>query len=239
MKKRFILSMLIILIIASLCACKNESNKTNSTSDFSEYTQLYKNVLDSHYNIVNNPKQVVSEPSGGELGVIEACKVFEDTSIDNIGYKFMDINNDEIPELIIGTSNPDYYAHVNNEIYALYGLKNKVPYPLVEGTARNIYSITKDNKLYNYGSNGAMNTVFACYNITPALDLECEHFYFTDKKEDNVNQIGYFHNKTGNFDKVLSEELNIRPEAFWNIEQGFADSTINIDFTPFSQYKLR
>ena len=193
MKNKLIVSILIVILVIGLCACKKGATDSDSGKDFSEYTKYYNEVLDKHYNNISDPKSV-TVPSEGELGVIEACKIFEDTSLENIGYSLIDINNDEVPELVIGSSNPDYYAHVKNEIYALYGLKNNIPTPILEGNARNIYSITNENKLYNYGSNNAMNTYFASYIVSPSLELEYEHYYFTNQKSDNINEIGFFHN---------------------------------------------
>lgn len=236
MKNKFISFTLIITVIFCLGSCKDKTAETVVKLDDEKYISIYTDVLDRIYDIVSDPKKVVDQKDG-EAGITEAAQNFFDSALENIGYAFIDLNADNIPELVIGSSESDYYSHVNNQIYAVYGLKNNIPLQIVEGGNRNIYSITKDNKLFNYASISAMYTSFGCYSISTSLNLECEHYYFTHQKEDNLSQIGYFHNKTGEIDKRLSEELNIRPEAFWNIEQEYADKTISIDFIPFSQYK--
>ena len=238
MKKTIITSLLMIFMIFCFTSCKDTTDEPVSKTNDSKYTKHYYEVLERLYSIIKEPSKI-TDLQENEAGIIEISNNFVDNALENIGYAFLDLNNDKVPELIIGSSNPDFYAHVNNEVYAVYGLKNNIPSQIIEGGHRNIYSITKDNKLFNYTSTSAMHTSFGSYNISPALNVECEHYYFTHQKEDDISQIGYFHNKIGEIDKRLSEELNIRPEAFWKIEQDYADSTISIDFTPFSEHDSR
>lgn len=83
-----------------------------------------------------------------------------------------------------------------------------------------------------------MYSIFSSNTI--ALDgtkLDCVDCYFTFPKDESFEEIGFYHNSTGNADSIEgSEELDISDEEFWEMEEALGAQTQNLDFIPFSQY---
>ncbi len=108
-----------------------------------------------------------------------------------------------------------------------------------EGIARSGYRYLGEGKFFYQGSNGAMYTIFGIYTISSdGMSLSCNDFYFTYEKDDQFEEIGFYHNTSGEWDKSVSEKLLISADQFWQIESDLEKQIHNIALIPFSAYKL-
>ena len=143
-----------------------------------------------------------------------------------VGYKIMDINKDDIPELPIGDG---------KVVVGLYSVINGSPKLIFDGSARNTYGITVDGKIINYGSGGAIYSVFGTYTFDPVNgEIKCDDYYFSYEVEDgNYDKIGYYHNTNGTQDKSKSELLDMDQKAFYELMDEYTDKAIAVDYIPF------
>lgn len=176
----------------------------------------------------------------GESGILEAarCKETKD-ALESIGYLLADLSGDNVLELIIGSCRKsEFRVCEGNEIYAVYTCVDNKPKLCLEGSSRNIYFPMKDGGFLSEGSNGAMYTIYGTYQLKPdGTALDCKDYYFSYEKDETFKELGYYHNTTGEWDKAVSEELDITSEQFSQIEADFEKETVWLDLEPFSMYK--
>ena len=127
------------------------------------------------------------------------------------------------------------YAYTNNEIYAIYALKNDTPALVLEGRSRSSYSLKDDGSLFYSGSNGAAHSIFGTYHISGSGKLVCDDYYFTYPNDNDPSEIEIFHNTTGVFDKEESEKIAITLDDFWKLEEEKAKGTAKPDATSFAE----
>ncbi len=211
---------------------------TNTPAPEIDYMQVYASVLDDFYAVIVNGSDWDFDIEGA-TGVWEVTMgAGSDEALQNIGYTILDISGDDIPELVIGgieeSDGSDCYGSI---IYAVFSCANGTPTCTLEGWGRNSYSWMSEGRFLNRGSSGAMYSILATYTISPnGTSLICDDYYFTFEKDENFEQIGYYHNTTGEWDKSVSEEMDITGEEFWEMETELEDRITNVELTRFSEY---
>ncbi len=202
-----------------------------------DYLSLYANVLDRYYYLIAvNPDDF----NDAEMGVFEATLGKEkEAALQTIGYSIEDISGDGIPELIIGAISEEKDSQFfGNEMYALFTLVNDRPQFVFEGWSRNSFQYAGEGSFFHWGSSGAMYTLFGMYSLTAdATELIGNDFYFTFEKDESFQEIGFYHNTTGEMNKDVSEELSITDEEFWQIAADFEKEIQNMELIPFSMYE--
>ena len=79
----------------------------NSPSNYSEIYDSYERILNMYYAALTNEFTVEQLSSNGELwGSEMMIPYYGNCALDSIGFAVMDMNNDGVEELIIGTANP-------------------------------------------------------------------------------------------------------------------------------------
>lgn len=203
------------------------------------YAQVYSEKLKSFYELIlTNPDQL--EPSEGESGVMEVIMGKEaDDALNSIGYAIQDINEDEIPELLIcAVEESGADSSYGSEILAAYTCVDGMPQYCFEGWSRSSYHYLGDGDFFYQGSGGAMYSMFGVYTLSQdGSGLSCEDYYFTFEKDEGSTEIGFYHNTTGAWDKSLSQELSITSELFWQMAAVFEDQIQSVPLIPFSAYE--
>lgn len=152
--------------------------------------------------------------------------------LNTLGYSITDINNDNIPELIIGIV--DENSSTGNSIFNLYTYVDGNPVMVIENHARSYYSFLGDGKFYYTGFSGAAHSGFGIYSLPANSEqLVCEKLWFSDLKSET--EIGYYTNTSGNWDIAESEELSISNEEFWEISDDIGPVE-DLEFVRFNKY---
>ena len=208
----------------------NVGNTTDKALD-DEKTTVYNNIIDSFYNFIVSPDYDVLDD--GMIGVSEKVSALGTAqTLDTIGYAVKDVNGDGVPELLVGFDSDEGEA---NTVMAMYTAVDNAPKFVFEGWSRNTYHLLSDGMVFNQGSGGAMYSIFGVYDISEdGTSLECKDYYFTYEKDDSFEEIGCYHNTTGEWDKSVSEEIS--EEDFWRISDELSARTISPYFTPFAEY---
>ena len=195
----------------------------------------YADILSECSQFLSAPKDSTEYPDG-LFGIYEAAMVIGAEAADTIGYVFRDINEDSIPELLIGTFDKDSRAYTKNEIYAAYTHDGQQPVLLFSGWARNSYALTEDNTFDHHGSGGAAYSIYGEYMVSDGGEFQCIHAYFTYPKNEEMTEIGYYHNTSGIMDPAEAEEWSVTADEFWAAGDAIAAKTAKLSATPFSAY---
>lgn len=205
-------------------ASSETEESTESTSETSEdLEENYKSVYASQ---ISDIKEFMESGDDYNEKLPIGLNEIRNQEDPQVGYKIMDINKDDIPELLIGDG---------KVVVGLYSVINGSPKLLFDGSARNTYGITVDGKIINYGSGGAIYSVFGTYTFDPVNgEIKCEDYYFSYEVEDgNYDKIGYYHNTNGTQDKSKSELLDMDQKAFYELMDEYTDKAIAVDYIPF------
>lgn len=227
MKKTLVL-MLSIGLIFVLAAC-------GSTPEVDEMN-IYADVLANVHDILTDPAGR-AEFAPGEMGIAEAATALGDEALDTVGYVLEDVDGNGVSELLVGVFEKPEGSFVKNELYAVYTCKENAPVLLLEGTARNAYSLMDNGSFFHYGSNGAIYSIFGEFDLKDDGTLESKGYYFTYEKNEDGSEIGCYYNTTGEWDPAVSQEM-ASAEEFWAMEQQLADQTVVLQDTKFAQFYI-
>jgi hypothetical protein len=197
--------------------------------DFDYYWKVYSPVLNQFYADITEGFQI--EDAYYSTGLSEAVK-YDDDPLNNIGFICTDSNGDNIPELYVGM-NESYDDIENSKIFNGYTYEDGKITEFLTGWNRNSYSWMNNGHYFYSGSAGAAASAFGeCQLNEEGTWLEWNDFYFINPKSDG--NIGFYHNKTGEWDIEQAEEMNISDDEFFKIKEGY--KTGPLSWIPFASW---
>lgn len=214
---------------------ETDTESTESQTDQESYEHWYNTILDSNYELIMGGADDY-EYRDGTSGIGEVIMNSDEIAADTIGYTFLDVNHDGVEELIIGSIDEEkegkYYGQ---NIYSAYTYKD-IPHLLIEGWSRNRCFLLEDGTFYTEGSGGAMYRILENDVLdVNATQLSCKDYYFTKEKDESFEEIGFYHNTTGEWEASVSEELE--EDVFWSKYDEYGSKTTTLEFVPFSMYQ--
>jgi len=234
----------VLLITLLLSGCANNFTENGENTDPAEkeqtesYFELYRSVLDEFYAVTIGKEDSTLD---GTLGVSEAIIGLDsDDALNSVGYIVTDISGDGVPELVIGSVSDPSETVIGTMIYAVYTVADGKAEFVLEGRIRSGYRPMKDGGLFYQGSSGAMYSIFGTYDIAEnGSDLICRDYYFTFEKNAEKTEIGFFHNKTGEWNTLVSDELLISSDEFWDIQAELIKNVCRWELEAFSVYTVQ
>ena len=214
---------------------ETDTESAEPETNHESYENWYRIVLDSNYELIMGGADAY-EYRDGTSGIGEVIMNSDEIVANAIGYTFLDVNQDGVAELIIGSIDEEkegkYYGQ---NIYSAYTYKD-MPHLLIEGWSRNRCFLLEDGTFYTEGSGGAMYRILENYVLDEnATQLSCKDYYFTKEKDESFEEIGFYHNTTEEWDASLSEELE--EDVFWSKYDEYGSKTTTLEFVPFSMYQ--
>lgn len=232
MKRRWILAGLFVSMLAAVgCSKKDKAttattteaievtteatteNTTEATTESAQidYEAVYAPVLQHTFDVIVSEDDI-DDIEEEDMGIYE-IKMYDgiEAGLNNVGYAYRDLNDDDVPELIIGSK--------FGTILAIYGIENDKPVFLVAGRSRSTKNLMKDGKtIHTYGSSGAAYSIFGTMQVSKdGKSIEWQDCYFT--YPDDNNSVHYYHNTTGIWEPEEAEELNINNDDFFALDE--------------------
>lgn len=240
MKNRILLLAIILCLVASLFGCSNTPDPSGPSVPTDDSSAVpapekdpYDRLLREYYSNMRIGNLNYSDEGYGAIrGYIEANGT--QTILTDIGYAFRDINSDGAKELIIAPVQRE--GETKGLVYSVFTLKNNKPQFVLGTVYRSSYYLTDSGFFYN-DSVGAAYHVFAEYTLSKQGVLECKDYYYTKEINEDMSNIGCFHNKTGNFNGDTNDLMNISLDEFWELEKEVGKNRVNIELVPFADYK--
>lgn len=193
--------------------------------------ELYKDVLDMYYYKIKNQNWTEND----NVSILLSGNYSDYKSLSSVGYALLDIDGNGIPELLIGDNDSqsdgviiDLYTYVDDKVvyldttYERFGI-----------------NLSKNGKIYRYGSGGAYNNFEEECKIdeknkvlVPIESIVFDGYY-------NPNSPWYY--ATGNYytdsyDYDLDKMKNISEEEAMNKRKEFENNIIGYSITLFSDY---
>ncbi len=216
-----------------------DQGKQAEQPEVSDVLSLYAPVLNETCNLIYNGFHEDDRFEYVSSGVMDMANMVEKDELLNIlGYNIEDINNDGIPELMIGTI-PDEKDEVSGtgEILGGYTMIGDDIVKFLEGWARSSYQWLGGNRFYYFGSGGAAYSAFGTFHLDPGKsELTCEDFYFTDTEGDNFDVIIPYHNTTGQWDTEVSQKSDMNEEELWKLCDDMRAGCMEMEMTPLKSY---
>ncbi|MCD8106455.1 MAG: tetratricopeptide repeat protein [Oscillospiraceae bacterium] len=157
-----------------------------------------------------------------------------DSDLSYLAYAYVDINNDGITELLIGSAHSNYSGVC--AIYEIYTIDGGQVVSVVSGGERDRYYLCDNGMLSNDGSAGAEYSTYVYYSLTENLRLSFVEAVVYDGSYDENNP--YFYCTTGiessDGSMYFSEEnyIPITQEKASEIMDSY--TKVAISFTPLS-----
>ena len=189
--------------------------------------ELYKDVLDMYYYKIKNQNWTEND----NVSILLSGNYSDYKSLSSVGYALLDIDGNGIPELLIGDNDSqsdgviiDLYTYVDDKVvyldttYERFGI-----------------NLSKNGKIYRYGSGGAYNNFEIDEKnkvLVPIESIVFDGYY-------NPNSPWYY--ATGNYytdsyDYDLDKMKNISEEEAMNKRKEFENNIIGYSITLFSDY---
>lgn len=122
-----------------------------------------------------------------------------------------------------------------SRLFAVYTLVDGKLCCVLESMYRNSYSLTEDGTFFNKGSAGAMYSIFAEEKLSKdGTTMSYIDYWFTYEKDESFQEIGYYHNTTGDWDKNLSEEVG--EEEYYNALEKLERKVQAVKIKTFAEY---
>ncbi|MBE7004832.1 MAG: hypothetical protein E7425_11270 [Ruminococcaceae bacterium] len=205
---------------------------------YQETTHAYETVINQVCDVLYNGYSTEDDYSYVASGIMESSTMERTRLLQYLGFTYEDISGDGIPELLIGTI-PDKNAEIPETqfIFSGYTCKDGEPVCFLEGWARNVYEWMGDGRFFYYGSGGWAYSGFGTFHISEdGTKLICEDWYFSDTKDEGSDEVGFFHNTSGIWDKNDGEEMDVDFDGFWALSNKYDAELKTLDLMPFADY---
>lgn len=235
MKKFTVLLSCLLMVCVLLAGCVKQEQAQKETAEPFDFT-IYDKAL-------NRVEQVLALSQDAEIpegmeGIYEFGQIYGEEAENLLGYQYEDLNQDGTPELLVGVSLEEGDVFLQNQIYLVYTAKEGEPVQILSARGRNMYSLLTDGHLAYFGSEGAAYSIFGEYALNEENQWDCTDYYFTHEVDGDFENIGVFHNTTGNFDVASSNALSITLDEFYELEEELTLRILPLsDYIPLSDFQ--
>ncbi len=216
---------------------KKGSAKDKDKDSEEDYEQIYAPVLQEVSNLIETGPEYESDSGLDLTGIWERVAYPEDDDLmETIGYVIMDINDDKVPELLIGENAAYEYESPEEVAYIYNGFtcENGKPVSFLEGWARNRQHYLGNGHFFNFGSGGAANTIFGEWHLGADNKEEWDDMFFSEEDAATGNLV-IFHNTNGSMDRNDSEKTDMSEDEFLDLQDAYECETIS--WIPMEDWK--
>ena len=203
---------------------------------------LYADILNQFYNNIKSEWKDVREDYamlGEDISYLFPMYYYSADYINNIGYTFIDLDDNNVPELLVGIDEDG--SKSSNVIYDIYTYQNKKIIHLASSEERKRYKLCDDNSVYSWQSGGAWTSSQSIYCLNPGeTTLSLVETVGSDIDYDSQNVFWYratsewFNSQTYTYDDskrtIISESETNSILATWPQTTEF-HLTMFVDYT--------
>lgn len=198
--------------------------------------ELYADAFAAMSYAISNPEDVEWDYANGTMGVCEAS-VYSENPMAEIGYAFIDVDNDGVNELLIGNVNPSGYEdEYGNEIYAVFTIDNGTPKCVISGWSRNRHYLMNDNSFLYCASNSYNNYGFGIQTLT-SYGVISSNAVYVDVAPNGEDDAVYS-NPSGNWDADSAYLTDLTLDDWNNAYHEKLENTQYVYYTPFEFYGM-
>lgn len=211
-----------------------KKSKTTATNNHQEYDVILKQYYD----------EASTKACGSPFDPLLPSRIcdylaFTEDPLSNIGYAFMDLNDDGQDELLLGIMTSE------RRFCEVYTIKENVPriVDLKDSFGTNPasfwyriwFSLTSDNKIYHFGSSGAKTYYASLGHMEGNTIITDKEYYYDDReyddREDTITAQKY-NSSTQSFEDCDENEIK-------NFKSKYEDkeNLKKISYTPLSEFK--
>ena len=206
-----------------------KKSKTTATNNHQEYDVILKQYYD----------EASTQACGSPFDPLLPSRIcdylaFTEDPLSNIGYAFMDLNDDGQDELLIGIMTSerrfcDVYT-IKENVPRIVDLKDSFGTNPASFWYRNWFSLTSDKKIYYFGSSGA-KTYYASLGHMEGSTIITDKEYYYDGIQDTITAQKY-NSSTQSFEDCDENEIK-------NFKSKYEDkeNLKKISYTPLSEFK--
>lgn len=177
---------------------------------------VYDDVIAQVKNVLALPAEE-SVPEHMEA-IREIGLVYEAEAESLLCYQYKDVNQDQVPELLIGLSAAGEENYLQNTICCVYTLVDGAPACVLYGHPRSSYSLLSDGHFANFGSDGEY-IFFGEFYLSSENQILCKDYYFTYESQGNAETFSVFHNAIGNPDVASADVMNMTEDEFYELQE--------------------
>lgn len=251
-------TVILCCIVLVLCGCSKANDTDTSVKNTTDTVSDTKPAEDGTPALENQLKEVSGEyvsylpilkdtydliktdisdsvANEGQIGIIEMIgNLGNDEALESIGYIIKDINNDNIPELIIASVIDEYDGEYDgSRILSIYTLVDKEPSLVIEGMYRDKLFLKSDGTIYNIGSGGAAYTAFGIIELRDNGGSDYLEYYYSDI--DETGEPVYY--KSTGLSTAESSKEYVSEETFMQKIIDFSEDLVMLDLTSFYDFK--
>lgn len=206
-----------------------KESKTTATNNHQEYDVILKQYYD----------KASTQACGSPFDPLLPSRIcdylaFTEDPLSNIGYAFMDLNDDGQDELLLGIMTSerrfcDVYT-IKENVPRIVDLKDSFGTNPASFWYRNWFSLTSDKKIYYFGSSGA-KTYYASLGHMEGSTIITDKEYYYDGIQDTITAQKY-NSSTQSFEDCDENEIK-------NFKSKYEDkeNLKKISYTPLSEFK--
>ena len=192
-----------------------KKSKTTATNNHQEYDVILKQYYD----------EASTKACGSPFDPLLPSRIcdylaFTEDPLSNIGYAFMDLNDDGQDELLLGIMTSE------RRFCEVYTIKENVPriVDLKDSFGTNPasfwyriwFSLTSDNKIYHFGSSGAKTYYASLGHMEGNTIITDKEYYYDDREYDDRE------------DTITAQKYNSSTQSFEDCDE---------NYTPLSEFK--
>lgn len=201
--------------------------------------KTYDHVINSVYSSLSeaaNGKYESNENKYGSYWIKEMADLYKDKVLENTGFAVKDIDEDGVPELIIGEIENNE-TNTGSSVGIMYTCPADELKMVLEGWSRNSYTLLDEGVFLNIASSGAMSTSYKTYWIdSETCSLACDTNIFTAPIGEDGTEMGVYISQSAECDAEEAYKLEMTHEELLNNIDKVLEKAVDLELTPFSSY---
>lgn len=219
----------------SIVASSETESQEQEKEPAVDYMEAYAPVLDKYYNLIFGPEDAFMDEDDIN-GLYEMCMYNSpDEVVEWVGYRIEDLTGDGIPELLIGIIDN---ANEGTDLLAIYSYKDGKPVFVNGGWSRYTVAWLGDNRFFEYGSGGAIYSIFGTFELSEdGTEMNYTDYYFSHEYNDDYEDVRFYHNTTGEWDVEKSELVEEDMDTTWARYDAWDEASITMRFESMAVYE--